>query len=420
MIIEPDESGNIKAALAVKVSDISCEQIEEKLLVAPDSVKDARLLTEEWLSSAVGSMPCKSDQPPEEKVLAQAIAALIFNASKGPGYLEGRIASFPNRGGYPTHFLWDACFQNLALEYMEPQLAEDALLLLTENLCPDGKMPHFLCSTWVRPNVSQPPLVGWAALRLVQSRKNMGFARSVLEPLKKNTRWWLTHRMTCHGLIGCADPMETGWDDTPRLDKGPVLACDMNSYLLIQMRACAELAKLMGDIATAEEYKAKAEAYAKKMVSLLYDPDANLFKDVLVNTGEKLDIKTPACFLPLLAGVPVEDSTACEMIQKYLLNPDCFYGAVPFPSVSYDDPEYRPNCWWRGPTWIPVAYLMLEVLKKFGYLKEFREAAERIYSVIIKDGGIREVFNSQTGVGMGNYEQGWTAAILLWLKIELE
>ncbi|HBM80287.1 MAG TPA: hypothetical protein DD426_05540 [Clostridiaceae bacterium] len=69
--------------------------------------------------------------------------------------------------------MWYACFQNLALEYMNPLLAEDSLLLLTENQRIDGKIPQFICSTWVRPYESQPPLVGWAALRLIKQRNNV-------------------------------------------------------------------------------------------------------------------------------------------------------------------------------------------------------------------------------------------------------
>lgn len=41
--------------------------------------------------------------------------------------------------------------------------------------------------------------------------------------------WWLAQRMTRYGLIGTSDPLETGCDNTPRLDQGPVLADDMNS-----------------------------------------------------------------------------------------------------------------------------------------------------------------------------------------------
>jgi hypothetical protein len=36
-----------------------------------------------------------------------------------------------------------------------------------------------------------------------------------------------------------------------------------------------------------------------------------------------------------------------------LLDPARLFGAVPFPSVAYDEPAYRSGQWWRGPTWPP-------------------------------------------------------------------
>ena len=155
------------------------------------------------------------------------------------------------------------------------------------------------------------------------------------------------------------------------------------------------------------------------MVELLYDPEENLFKEVLVETGEMLPIKTPACFLPLLAGVPLAEERARDMIERYLLNPKRFFGPIPFPCVAYDEPTHQPERWWRGPTWLPEAYLMLDLLTKYGYDAERRAAAERLYGMIIQDGDIHELFNSQTGQGMGKAQQGWTAAICLRLKAEL-
>jgi glycogen debranching enzyme len=225
--------------------------------------------------------------------------------------------------------------------------------------------------------------------------------------------------MTRWGIITCPEPLETGWDNTPRLDRGPVLALDMNSYLLLQMRACVEMAHMIGDDIIASKARAMADKHAARMVELLYDEKDNIFRDVLVTTGEKLPIKTPACFLPLLAGVPIDDTRARRMIEDYLLNPKLFFGKVPFPSVAYEEPTYQPENWWRGPTWIAVAYLMLEVLRRYGYAAQAREAAQRLYTVMIADGDLRELFNSQTGEGMGAHQQGWTAAICLRLKMEL-
>jgi hypothetical protein len=289
-------------------------------------------------------------------------------------------------------------------------LAEDSLLLLTDNLRIDGKMPHFICSTWIRPHDSQPPLVGWAALRVIRQRNHVEFANKILDKLIKNNEWWLSQRMTRFGLISCPGG----------LDKGPVLALDMNSYLLIQMYAVSDIAEFLGKRELAGQIRTQADQYADRMVEVFYDPEENIFKDVLLATGERLAIKTPACFLPLLAGVPLEDKKVREMIELYLLNADYFYGDVPFASVAYNQSEYKEDQYWRGPTWMPVAWLMLEILKKYNYISQYYHSMQKLYNMVLKDGDLRELYNSRTGEGMGSYEQGWTAAIFIKFNMELK
>ncbi|WP_420917137.1 MGH1-like glycoside hydrolase domain-containing protein [Dictyobacter halimunensis] len=102
------------------------------------------------------------------------------------------------------------------------------------------------------------------------------------------------------------------------------------------------------------------------------------------------------------------------------VDPQRFVGAIPFPSVSYDEEAYHPDKWWRGPMWPPVAYFMLEILRKYGYDHEYQEIAGRLYTVMLQDGHFCECFNSQTGAGMGCNQQSWTAALLLHLNKHLQ
>ena len=95
--------------------------------------------------------------------------------------------------------------------------------------------------------------------------------------------------------------------------------------------------------------------------------------------------------------------------------------------MAYDEPTYVAAEWeerpgrlsWRGPTWLPMAWMMLEVLQKYSCEEEYCAAATRLYEMIKDDGEFSELFNSQTGKGLGVPQQGWTAAIFLRLKKEL-
>ena len=201
-------------------------------------------------------------------------------------------------------------------------------------------------------------MLGWAAKRYVErvgiKKAGESFIRTMASALAKNNEWWLTQRITAFGLIGCPHGLETGQDDSPRFDDGPVLAVDMNSYLLSQMRATAYFCRLAGDDAGAADWEARADAFAARMVALLYDEEKNLFFDADPVTGKRRTLVTLSSLIPLWAGVPLPEEKCRAMIENYLLNEKYFFGKVPFPCVAYCESVYAPAHWWRGPTWMPA------------------------------------------------------------------
>lgn len=419
------KEGKILIAISFQVGDIDNYDMIKKLASAPSNIETARQITKDWFAKALKDLPLTTGNQEEQRIAAMASMVLTFNACVGNGYLEDRIATFPNRGNYATQYEWDAAFQNLAYEMMDPGLAEDAMLILTESARPDGKIGQFVASTYLRPIEVQVPLTGWASKRLYEKRGDKEFAKKVLYPLVKNNDWMLDNRMTHFGLISTLSPWEL-WDDTPRLDSGAIIACDFNADLLMQIQACEFLAREIGDIETANECKKQADKLANKMVEVIYDKEANIFRDVLVENGEMLSIITPANFVPLLADVPISDEKAKDMVRTYLLDTTKMFGYVPFPSVAYDEESYVPckpgacnHLTWRGPTWMPMAWMMLQVLDKYGFEEEYNHAANRIFDLLVQDGELHELFNSQTGEGIGIPQLGWTAAIYLKLKDEL-
>ncbi len=405
--------GEIRLVLSFDVMNVSKEKLMERLFNAPYDIEAASQKTREWILQTIKDLNLKISDDEQSTVFLKSIITLIFNLAKAPGNLEGAISSFPNRGGYPTHFMWDSCFQNLAYEMMNLELAKDSLLQLCNNIRPDGKIPQFLCSTWGRPHDAQPALLGWAAKRVFEKESDIEFAEKIFEALEKNNTWWLTQRMTRFGVIKCADGLETGQDNSPRFDNGTVLAVDMNSYLLNQIKTTAYFARVLGYEKKAEYWDAQASALNEKMIEYLYDEDKNMFFDADADTGFKQKLLTTSGFIPLWAGVEISREKAYSMIKDWLLNPEYFFSDVPFPSVAYTESVYDPRDWWRGPTWMPEAWLMLEILEQYGFELEYKEGMEKLYNVLLNDGVLHELFNSQTGEGMGNLEQGWTAAIFM-------
>ncbi len=420
--ILPDPSGGLYFAAAFEVLDISVERLKETLMAAPSGLEDAKRAVRRWVEDCAGGLRCMPADPAARRTFLTAVSGLLMNLTKAPGNLSRCVSSFPSRGGYPTAFLWDSAFQNLAYELMDGKTAADSLLQLAFSMRPDGKLPQFICSTWARPHFTQPALLGWAARRYVERVGAQAAGKELISTmasvLAKNNEWWLTQRITEYGLICCPDGLETGQDDSPRFDNGPVLAVDMNSYLLNQMRATAYFCRLAGDGAGAAQWETRADDFAALMVKYLYDEERNLFFDADPATGERRALVTLSSLIPLWAGVPLPEERIKAMIGDYLLNENCFFGKVPFPCVAYCEPVYESAHWWRGPTWMPVAWLMLEILEKYGYSAQRTAAARRLYGILQKDGVLHELFDSATGEGLGCDEQGWTAAIFIRLSQE--
>ena len=320
--IEADSQGRLVLVFSVRVLEVDDESIHSRLKDASTSFDQAVRRSISWWADAIGDLDFDSDDASESVALARAAYTLLSNSAASPGLLGGRICAFPSRGTYPTAYLWDSCFQNLGTELFNPGLARDSLLLFVDNLRVDGKLPAFICSTWVHPQQSQPPLIGWAGRRLVQQTGDEQLAARLLSGLRRNTKWWLSQRMTRFGLIAAANGMELGWDDTRRFDQGPIVACDLNSYLLLQMRVCAEFAEMIGDAEAAQKHSAEAEDYASRIVEVLYDESSGLFWDLQVEHGVPVRIMTPACFLPLLGDVPLTEPQTRRAVRDYLLNPD--------------------------------------------------------------------------------------------------
>ena len=269
--LSANHEGRLIVAWSIEILDIDKDKIDEQLDKAVD-IRESVESCKHWFNGNLGHViTLKGGDDDLLLVKAKSIYTLLSNSALSPGYLKGRVSAFPSRGEYPVHYLWDSVFQNLAVNKMNKRLAEDSLLILLENLRTDGKMPMFCCSTWMRPHESQPPLVGWSALSLIKERNDLSFAKKVLAPLIKNTQWWLTQRRSPTGLIFAQHGLETGWDNSPRFDDGPTVSCDMNSYLLMQIRSIAEIARLLGVDEIDGEYTQMANDFADLMVKHLYD-----------------------------------------------------------------------------------------------------------------------------------------------------
>jgi len=367
----------------------------------------------------------KAPHPPTDnrerlKLYYHAYQVLLNNLYAPIGLYDDCYACFPNKGYYDAHWLWDSAFHMLGFMKLDSKLALDILRVLFINQEEDGRIPHFVCVTWKRPGgISQPPILSWACWLYYLDTMDDTFLKEAYDKLRKSNEWWFKYRdPDGDGLCVYHDGLESGWDNSPRWDKGRVEAVDLNSFLLLETRILAKMAEKLGLNDDVEYFRSRGRLIEDGILKTLYDDEDNIFYDVYPETHEYSRVLTLACFIPLWVGVGISGNKARSMIEEYLLNPKHFYGEIPLPIVAYSDPAYEHNNFWRGPVWYNIAYIILQVLWRYGYREEASAIAEKLLRIAEKQPYIYEYYDSKTGEGLGAKSYGWTAATIIELTLK--
>jgi glycogen debranching enzyme len=125
-------------------------------------------------------------------------------------------------------------------------------------------------------------------------------------------------------------------------------------------------------------------------------------------------VSTWASLAPIaLPSVPEEIRR--RLVEEHLLHPRRYRAPVGIPSVSLEEPTFRPGFdrWrcWRGPSWVNTAWLLLPALRDLGYADEARRITQS-YAIAARRYGFREYYNPLTGRGLGARNFGWSTLLV--------
>ncbi|HEY2297113.1 MAG TPA: trehalase family glycosidase [Jatrophihabitans sp.] len=165
----------------------------------------------------------------------------------------------------------------------------------------------------------------------------------------------------------------SGMDNTPRAGKqgvggtyGDIFWFDATAQQALSARSIARLARLVGAESLATRFDAQHARLVGSLDTFWDNADAIYYDR---NDSDPFDfhrVRTPAAYWPLLAGA-CSPAQANALAAK-LTDPDCFGGAVPWPSVARDDPAFRGSGhYWRGGVWVPMAYMSARALADSGH-----------------------------------------------------
>jgi len=338
----------------------------------------------------------------------------FWYSTEHPEGLWSRPIITPSKSAYGRGiWLWDSAFHIFALVTGGPealQLAKDQVIVLVENGERLGHMPREVWVGEANRDLQAPGVLTWAALEIFQRTRDREFLERVYPMLGLNNRWWYENKdVNQNGLCEWAGG-DSGWDTSPRFDKGEVDAVDLNCWLYLDQQILARIATMLGKRNEAARWRERAAQSKRLIRQHLWHERLGMFLDRLPD-GEWITVKTPATYWTMMAGVATK--AQAERMVSYLRDPKVFATAWPTPCVAANEKTYAPNDYWRGPVWINLNWLTIRGLRRYHYddLADWLE--RKSLDVIAREPFPREYYNPESGAGLGAQNYNWTGGLFV-------
>lgn len=335
-------------------------------------------------------------------------------------------AMTPSKTSYVGLWLWDSAMHALAYRHIDPQLARNQIRAMLAHQLPDGMLPDAVYDEGViseidhpfKAEVTKPPIIAWAAIKLNEMDADVDFLREIYIPLVRWNAWWFNmNDDNVDGLVQYNHPYSSGLDDNPLWDYGmPVESPDLNTYLCVQMGSLAMIAEILGIQAEAKMWRKRSGAIVKRMIKEFWDEESGFFR--AYHDGKPIPVLSPFNLFPLWSGQLPKDILG--KILAHLTNENEFWGKYPLPSVARNDKHYDPDIMWRGPVWANINYFFIEALQQVGEIELARELRHKTLEMIMSQKSIFEYYNAETGKPGKKAASifGWTAAVFIDLAIQ--
>ena len=374
--------------------------------------------SKKWLEKV-----CAGKSRRDAELLMRAVDTLEGNVYRENKYLWSPCRCIsPGMTSFPGVWNWDAAFHAVGVSRWDMELARENISGFLQFQCEDGMLPDVLLERGeILAISSKPPVFAWAVEILHRRCPDMDFLKEVYPKLVKNEAFWSGKR--CYeGLfyydasnVGSKDyelfvKFESGWDNSVRWDQTIVdyWAIDLNCFMALFYRSLAYLAGELELTADVGRWSKREKELNERINEKLWDQEQEWYVDADRFSGKKSSVLTPASFMPLYLGIASRKQA--EGMNKLAADPDKFYSGMP--TVAYDDPEYSTE-YWRGPTWLNVAYFAAKGLKNYGFV-----VADEIKETILNwcdrnKSGIYENYDSKTGEGLCCDHFSWSAVFVM-------
>lgn len=142
----------------------------------------------------------------------------------------------------------------------------------------------------------------------------------------------------------------------------------------------------------------------------LWDPYSEQYYSRNFVTHQLLKEPSVATLLPLYAGSITQERA--QQLVRLLENEHQFGTPFPAPSTPASSVWFNPICYWQGPAWVNINWLIIDGLQRYGF-KHHAAALRESTLEMIHSGGCAEYFHPITGAPLGAQNFSWTAALAI-------
>jgi hypothetical protein len=197
-------------------------------------------------------------------------------------------------------------------------------------------------------------------------------------------------------------------EESPFLIYGPLF----NSVLSASNEALVKIAEILGEPYVEPEgwFDTTCRAISEK----LYHEEHGMFAFYDGVEGRLLEVDTAAGFMPLFAGAasPSQAARLYEYLDSKsfcaLHQGNCFS----IPNFDTQKEGFDRKNYWRGPIWININWMLMQGLKRYGFVQKAGSVAKDILELPVRF-GFHEYYDSFDGRGYGSTDFSWTAALFI-------
>ncbi len=323
----------------------------------------------------------------------------------------------PSPRTYPGVWNWDAAFHMIAVSRFDVKLAQDQARILFSRQLENGQLADVLFANGNAVfRFTKPPVLAWAISQAGEHAPDDTFLAQCYPHLEKNLAWWERERSDGTLFFYRVSKMESGWDNTPRFDFPNRIdwcyAVDLNGYMVLFYDAMAKIAGKMNKTEQQRRYLQRKSTLEATIERVLFDERRGCYCDYNRVLRRFTGHLSPASFVPLFTRTASREHA--EKMMLLAANRDAFYPGLP--TIAYCDRAYRSGKYWRGPTWLNMAYFVILGLHQYGYTPLALELTEHIlHWCAAETSAIFEYYDSRSGKGLGARDFGWSSAFIIEL-----